>query len=125
MNAGRHICFDGYSKVLLTVIAVLLGIVAFRPLARPTAVQAQSGDFHYYLEPGVVTVRRPDGTQQVEGKMVVDLRNGDVWGFPTLLGSPYPVDPTRSQPPTSTPIYLGRFDFSKMTDAARERAMGH
>jgi hypothetical protein len=56
--------------------------------------------------------------------MVVDLRNGDVWGFPTLLGSPYPVDPTRSQPPTSTPIYLGRFDFSKMTDAARERAMG-
>jgi hypothetical protein len=125
MNASRHIFFDGYSKLLLTAIAVLLGIVAFRPLARPTPVQAQSGDFHYYLEPGVVTVRRPDGTQQVEGKMVVDLRNGDVWGFPTLLGSPYPVDPTRSQPPTSTPIYLGRFDFSKMTDAARERAMGH
>lgn len=124
MSASRHIFFDGYSKVILTAIAVLLGIVAFRPLTRPSAVEAQSSDSHYYVEPGVVTVRRPDGTQQIEGKMVVDLRNGDVWGFPTMLGSPYPVDTTRSQPPVSTPIYLGRFDFSKMTDAARERAIG-
>ena len=123
MSTSRHISFDAYTRVILTVIAVLLGIVAFRPLARPAPVQAQSDVSRYYIEPGTLTVRRPDGTQQVDGKMVVDLRNGDVWGFPTTLGSPYPIDPTRSQPPVSTPIYLGRFDFSKMTDAERERAL--
>jgi hypothetical protein len=36
-----------------------------------------------------------DGSQQVEGKIVIDMRNGDVWGFPTQSGPglPYPVEP--------------------------------
>ena len=36
-------------------------------------------------------LRKPDGSQQVEGKIVIDMRNGDVWGFATLsgLGLPY------------------------------------
>jgi hypothetical protein len=35
----------------------------------------------------------PDGSQQVEGEIVIDMTNGDVWGFPTLsgLGLPYPA----------------------------------
>jgi hypothetical protein len=46
--------------------------------------------------------------------MVVDLRNGDICGFPTLTGSPYPVDTTVSTPPTSRPLYLGKFDFTRV-----------
>jgi hypothetical protein len=58
-------------------------------------------------------VAKPDGSQQVEGEIVIDMRNGDVWGFPTLsgLGLPYPVDPGRRRPPVSEPMYLGQFDF--------------
>lgn len=115
MSAIRNVSFDGYIKLILTVIALLLGIVAFRPLVRPAAIQAQSDYSYLYVEPGTTTVRRPDGTRQVDGKMVIDMRTGDVWGFPTTLGSPYPVDPAHSEPPVSTPIYLGRFDFSKIT----------
>jgi hypothetical protein len=42
-------------------------------------------------------LREPDGSQQVEGKIVIDMTNGDVRGFPTLsgLGLPYPADPAR------------------------------
>ncbi len=53
-----------------------------------------------------------DGLGQVDGRMVVNLNTGEVWGFPTLLaGAPYPIDSSGSKPPVSKPIYLGRFDF--------------
>jgi hypothetical protein len=123
MSAISKVLFDGYVKFLLTVIALLLGVVAFRPLARPASVRAQSDFSYLYVEPGTTTLRRPDGTQQTEGKMVVDMRTRDIWGFPTMYATPYPVDIAHSQPPVSSPIYLGRFDFSKMTDAERERAL--
>ncbi len=123
MSAIRNTFFDRFTKLVLTVIALLLGVIAFRPVIRPASIQAQSDYSHLYVEPGTTTVRRPDGTQQVEGKMVIDLRNGDIWGFPTMYGTPYPVDIAHSQPPVSAPIYLGRFDFSKMTEAERERSM--
>ena len=122
MSAIRSVS-DPYIKLILTLIALLLGVLAFRPVVRPDPVQAQADTSRFYLEPGTVAVRRPDGTQQSEGKMVVDTRSGDVWGFPTMLGSPYPIDTTSSTPPVSAPIYLGRFDFSKMTDAERDRAL--
>jgi len=35
-----------------------------------------------------------------------------VWGFPTLSSDPYPVDVTKAAPPTSKPIYLGKYDFA-------------
>jgi hypothetical protein len=109
---------DLYTRCALTVIALLLGVIALRPAVQPVAVQAQADYSRYYVEPGTTAVRKPDGTQQEQGKVVIDLKNGDIWGFPTLSGTPYPVDPTRSKPPVSSPIYLGQFDFSKMNRSA-------
>jgi hypothetical protein len=106
---------DHYSKCVLTAIALLLGVIALRPVAHPGVASAASEYSYLYVEPRTTTLRKPDGTQQVQGKVVIDMRNGDVWGFPTLSSAPYPVDTTRSEPPVSTPMYLGKFDFSKMT----------
>ena len=105
---------DLYIKSALAAVALFLGIIALRPLAHPAPAAAASGDFGYlYVEPGVTTIRSPDGSQQVQGKVFIDMRTGDAWGFPTLSGAPYPVDTTTPQPPVSAPIYLGRFDLSK------------
>ena len=108
---------DLYFGALLTILTIMLGIIAFRPAANPIAVHAQGDSPYVYLEPGTTMVRSPDGTTQVQGKVVIDLRNGNVWGFPTLSGAPYPVDPTTSKPPVSTPMYLGKFDLSKIRQA--------
>jgi hypothetical protein len=105
---------DLYSKCVLTVIAILLGIVAFKPYAHPPAALAASDYSYLYVEPRTYTLRKPNGMEQVEGKVVIDMRNGDIWGFPTVSALPYPVDPSRSEPPISTPMYLGKFDFSKV-----------
>jgi hypothetical protein len=49
-----------------------------------------------YIEPGTIALRVPDSGGAIgEGKMVIDLKTGNVWGFPTnVTGSPYPIDPT-------------------------------
>ena len=60
-------------------------------------------------------IRKPDGTAQMYGKMVVDMRNGDIWGFPTLTQGPYPVDTAKTTPPKSYPMYLGKFMFGEAT----------
>ena len=119
--AGRGI--DRYTRVVLTVIAILLAVIAFEPLVRPRPVAADSDYSYLYIEPRVTSLRKPDGSQLVQGKVVIDMRNGDIWGFPTLSGAPYPIDSTRSQPPVSTPMYLGRFDFSKMTPEERQKSI--
>jgi hypothetical protein len=55
-------------------------------------------------------LRTPDNSQQVYGKVAIDMRTGKIWGFPTFQqSSPYPIDVTKSSPPTSHPIYLGKF----------------
>jgi hypothetical protein len=105
---------DLYTKCVLTVIAVLLAVIASRPIANPIAVSAESNYGHLYIEPGTTTLRNPDRTQQIEGKVVIDMRNGNVWGFPTLSSTPYPIDTFHEEPPVSAPMYLGQFDFSKI-----------
>ena len=99
---------------MMTVIAVLLAILALRPATDPAPVLAQSGGSSLYVEPGVTMLRKPDGTAQSQGKVIIDLRTGDIYGFPTLSGAPYPLDSTKPEPPVSEPMYLGRFDLSKM-----------
>lgn len=112
-----------YTTFLLTLIAFFLGLIALRPMASPGVVSAQTDRLSLYIEPGTTVIRNPDGLQQVEGKVVIDMKTGDIWGFPTLSGAPYPVDMTHATPPTSAPIYLGRFDFSRMTPAEREKSL--
>jgi len=103
-----------YTEAVLTLIALFLGVIALRPVAHPTAVQAQADCASIYVEPATTFLRKPDGSARVEGKVFIDLRTGDAWGFPTLSGAPYPIDVGKSEPPVSTPMYLGKFDLSKM-----------
>jgi hypothetical protein len=105
---------DRFTKAVLLVIAILLGVLTLRPVFQPAPVraQAQSEDgYPFYVEPGYTTIRKTDGTAQMLGKVVIDMRNGDIWGFPTLTTSPYPIDSAQTKPPKSYPMYLGRFMF--------------
>jgi hypothetical protein len=107
---------DRFTKAVLLVIAVLLGVLVIRPMIHPAPVraQAQSGEsYPFYVEPGYTTLRKPDGTAQMYGKVVIDMRNGDIWGFPTTSQSPYPIDPAQTKPPKSHPMYLGKFMFDE------------
>jgi len=106
---------DWSMKALLVTIALLLALIIVHPVLQPPPVQAQASEEHFlYVEPGYTMIRKPDGTAQIYGKMVVDMRTGDIWGFPTLTQSPYPVDSATTTPPKSHPIYLGKFLFSEM-----------
>ena len=105
---------DAFTKAVLVVIAVLLGMLVFRPIVQPTPVRAQATEgYPFYVEPGYTTLRKPDGTAQMYGKVVIDMRSGDIWGFPTINQLPYPSDPTTTKPPKSSPMYLGKFMFSE------------
>ncbi len=105
---------DRFAKTLMVTIALLLGMIAFRPLAQPAPVRAQASEaYPFYIDPSITTLRKPDGSAQLYGRTVVDMRTGDVWGFPTFTNSPYPLDPTITSPPKSHPFYLGRFEFSE------------
>jgi len=102
-------------KCLLLVIALLLAMIAVRPYIAPPAVSAQSGEpSPFFVEPGTTMLRAPDGSRQVLGKVVIDMRNGNVWGFPTLGREPFPAAGTSSTPPTSHPFLLGKFALSDM-----------
>lgn len=109
---------DLYTKTVLTVIALLLAVLALRPAADPITVQAQGRSQDIYIEPGTTGIRRPDGSSMGEGRLVVDLRTGMIWGFPTYIaGALYPIDTTTSKGALSKAVYLGRFDFDSMKPA--------
>ena len=95
------------------LVAILLLLLANCVPTAPVQAQAE-GIYPVHIEPGTRTIRAPDGSTQVLGRVVVDLRNGRIYGFPTLVDGPYPVDTTKPEPPVSKPIYLGQFDFAAM-----------
>jgi hypothetical protein len=100
------------TNFLLLVIAVALVAIAARRYIDPAPAEAQSTSAHpFYIEPGVQMLRYPDGTGQVYGKVVVDLRSGKIWGFPTNTPDPYPSYPMDSKPAVSKPFALGKFAF--------------
>jgi hypothetical protein len=106
--------FTSFDRVLLVLTAIFLGVIALRPLLAPEAAAAQSPAPHYYIEPGIHMLLAPDRSKQTNGKIVVDMITGDVYGFPTSSDTPYLIDPVKTQPVTSSPMYLGRFDFAAM-----------
>ena len=99
--------FYRFAMVILGVMVLL--VLALRPAA---TVQAQTTTGNWYVEPRTVLMPTPDGIGQVQGKVMIDLQNGDIWGFPTKSMLPYPVDPLRKEPPLVKPVYLGRFDLA-------------
>jgi hypothetical protein len=106
---------DSVTKLLLAVIAIALVTIAIRPYTTPGAALAQSGAaYPVFIEPGVQMLKTSDGRKQVYGRVVVDLRTGKIWGFPTITADPYPFDALNSKPQTSRPFELGRFAFEDM-----------
>jgi hypothetical protein len=100
------------TNLLLLVIAVALIAIALKPYIDPVPAEAQTLSAHpFYIEPGVQMLRAPDGSGQVYGKLVVDLRNGGIWAFPTGSLNPYPSSPTDNKPAVSRPFALGKFAF--------------
>ena len=74
---------DHCTKTILVVIATLLGMLVLSPIVHPTPVRAQVEEgYPFYVEPGYTMIRKPDGTAQMYGKVVIDMRSGDIWGFP-------------------------------------------
>jgi hypothetical protein len=101
-----------YTKGVLTVIALALVVLA----ARPAAVRADDAQ-NLYIEPGTSPIRNLNGGVTGDGKVVINMTTGDVWGFPTqAAGAPYPIDALSldRRPPVSKPVYLGKFDFAAM-----------
>jgi hypothetical protein len=100
---------------LLAANALLLLTLVLRPLSSPAPVQAQISSNDFFIEPGIYLLRAPDNRRQAFGKVVVDLRNGNVWGFPTYDRSlPYPFNAVRTTAVTSQPFQLGRFAFESI-----------
>ena len=108
------LCFDLHSKIVLSAIALLLGVVAIRPIVSPVPVRAQADSARFYVEPGIILIRKPGDQVQVQGKVFIDLQSGNIWGFPTNPDLPYPVDFINEKPPVSKAIYLGKFDLSSL-----------
>jgi hypothetical protein len=95
--------------VLLFIIAAALVVIAVRPIFAPRAAEAQSTVYPLYIEPGSEMLRTPDGTTQVYGKVMVDMRTGKIWGFPTNAPQSYPSNGLQNKLATSRPFELGRF----------------
>ena len=93
------------------IIAIALLAIAIQPVLTPHAAEAQSTIYPLYIEPGSELLRAPDGSSQVYGKVVVDMRTGKIWGFPTLAPQSYPTAGLQNKLPTSRPFELGRFAF--------------
>jgi hypothetical protein len=112
---------DRLMRVAVLLAAAFLGVIALRPYVSPTAAHAQGQDLYpLYIEPSVHNIRAPDGSGEFLGKVVVDMRNGNIWGFPTGSKAPFPVRITTSEPPVSHPIYLGKFDFAGLNKKASQ-----
>ena len=107
---------DLYTRLVLTVIAVFLGVLALRPLFTTTAVKAQgdTGCGCLLFDPTVTQIISPNGETSVPGRVAIDQRTGNVYGFPAdPLG--YPRDPGKNQPALSNPVLLGRFNLDKLS----------
>lgn len=105
---------DGLVKFLLLVIAIFLGVIALHPYLTPPAVQAQSGGAHpIYVEPGAVMLYAQNG-RNVMGRIVIDLRNGNVWGFPEFLEDSPQEFLMNPHVPTSHPVLLGKYALADM-----------
>lgn len=97
---------------LFSIALILLALAVLQRGMTPTPARADSEYSHFWVEPGVTVIRTPAGDSKFQGKMMIDMRTGEIWGFPTLAGVPYPLASTTQSPPVSRPVYLGKFDLA-------------
>lgn len=90
---------DLFTKVILTIIAAVLVVIAARPLAGPKTGFAQARDEVAYRHVHFVEGARLLPQSGVSVQLVVDMRNGNVWGFPNV---------------DAAPLYIGRYRFEAM-----------
>lgn len=88
--------FDLYTRTVLTLIAIMLGVIALKPIFQPRTVAAQISN------PGVLPYMwlspQAGNTDQKEGKEFIDLRNGKIWNCNfkgCKLEGQYPLDQMR------------------------------
>lgn len=106
---------DALTNTLLALIAVALIAIAIRPYIAPAPAQAQSASaYPFYIEPGVAMLHRAGVTENLYGRVVVDMRSGKIWGFPTGTIDTYPTNALDPKPVTSHPLYLGKFAFEEI-----------
>ncbi len=108
-------------KLLLALVALEVAMRILSPLVAAPSVNAQANEWPLFIEPGTTILRDPVSGAQMQGKVVVDRRTGDVFGFPTGTSAPYPVDTTNNVPPTVKAIHLGRFDLGSLKVTKRTR----
>ena len=94
---------DWLVKSLLLLAVIFLGIIALRPYLAPPVVRAQSEDV-YPITFGPSRMITLNGNV-FDGNVVLDLRNGNVWGFPFFAQHSDSFDKSL---PVSHPVLLGR-----------------
>lgn len=94
---------DWTLKAILTSIALLLGIIAFRPVVSPDrTVMAQAARFDHVFIVSVAFLYKGH-----QGLLVLDRRNANVWFFP------------RVNDQYQSPILVEKLPFDKLDQAAR------
>jgi hypothetical protein len=93
-----------------------LALLAVRELRSPAPASAQTSARNLFIEPGTIDIPLAQGGNAL-GKIVVDLDTGETYGFPVFGPKmPYPgLQVSERTPLTSRPVYLGRFDFGRMS----------
>ncbi|HVP49127.1 MAG TPA: hypothetical protein VMT32_21185 [Bryobacteraceae bacterium] len=106
---------DVYTKILLTAIAIFLGIVALRPLLAPENARAESRTTFAPLQFSESVNEFDSKNGRMVGRLAIDLRTGNVYGFPTD-GNFYPRNPLKEGIVVSEPVLLGRFNIDKLVN---------
>lgn len=102
---------DFFIKAILTTIALLLALIAVRlPLPSARAADAEN---RLQFDPAIEQFGVPGTAASLLGRVAIDTRTGNVYGFPTD-GHPYPYNLQNSQPGIAKPILLGQFDLSSL-----------
>jgi hypothetical protein len=102
---------DLFTKTLLTLTTVFLGMIALHP-APPVRADNAPPIGARVFDPQVRQLEIP-GRASVPGRIAIDLRNGNVYGFPTsTLGYPRTVEGDKFV--TSQPVLLSRFDLNNL-----------
>ncbi len=99
---------ENLTLVLLLIIAIALVAIAVQPILTPRPAEAQSTIYPLYIEPGSELLRAPDGSSQVYGKVVVDMRIGQNLGFPDTCTAVLPQQWIAEQAANFAPLRTGK-----------------
>jgi hypothetical protein len=106
--------FNRLTNTLLAVIALFLGMIAFRPFLQPPPVHGQSSPAMQSALVGfsvITPLNTPSlapGQSFPTGIILLDQATGNVWGYPMLEGGFGSSAPLKSNP--GPPVLYGTFN---------------